>query len=169
MQLQLIPALDGSSIVIRKIRREENSPARDVDGAQSTTSVPLNQAGASAVRCEREQPTEVNGGQSVVRRNERRCRSPRSKPRSASTSSRGSTLQSPGSTGTLTLIQRLESIDRGMRPLELSTLLGVGKSTLYDWVDAGTIPAYRHRGVIFFDAALIAAWLRRQATQRPPA
>ena len=56
-----------------------------------------------------------------------------------------------------------------MRPLELATLLGVGESTLYDWIEAGTIPAYRHRGVIFFDPALIAAWLRRQATQGPPA
>jgi excisionase family DNA binding protein len=77
--------------------------------------------------------------------------------------------QAPGNTDTLTLIRRLELVDRGIRPLELAALLGVGKSTLYDWVDAGTIPAYRHRGVIFFDPALIAGWLRRQATQRPPA
>jgi excisionase family DNA binding protein len=68
-----------------------------------------------------------------------------------------------------TFVQRLESIDRGLRPLQLAALLGVGKSTLYDWVDAGTIPAYRHRGVIFFDPAMIAMRLRRQATQRPPA
>jgi len=67
--------------------------------------------------------------------------------------------------GALTLVQRLEAIDRGLRPMERASLLGVGKSTLYDWVEAGTVPAYRHRGVIFFDPALIAAWLRRQATQ----
>lgn len=72
--------------------------------------------------------------------------------------------QAPGHAGTLTLVGRLELVKRGMRPLELASLLGIGKSTLYDWVDAGTIPAYRHRGVIFFDPALIAIWLRRQAT-----
>jgi excisionase family DNA binding protein len=64
----------------------------------------------------------------------------------------------------LTLVQQLESIKHGLRPTELAPILGVGKSTLYDWVNAGTIPAYRHRGVIFFDPVLIASWLRRQAT-----
>ncbi len=72
-------------------------------------------------------------------------------------------------TGIQTLIQRLESIQRGIRPLELAAILGLGKTTLYDWIAAGTIPAYRHRGVVFFDPALIAIWLRRQATQGPPA
>jgi excisionase family DNA binding protein len=67
--------------------------------------------------------------------------------------------------GLLTLVGRLEAIDHGIRPLELAALLGVGKTTLYDWIAAGTIPAYRHRGVVFFDPAMIAAWLRRQSTQ----
>jgi excisionase family DNA binding protein len=67
--------------------------------------------------------------------------------------------------GPLTLVERLEAIDHGIRPLELAALLGVGKTTLYDWIAAGTIPAYRHRGVVFFDPAMIAAWLRRQSTQ----
>lgn len=48
----------------------------------------------------------------------------------------------------LTLVERLEAIDHGIRPLELAALLGVGKTTLYDWIAAGTIPAYRHRGVV---------------------
>jgi excisionase family DNA binding protein len=65
----------------------------------------------------------------------------------------------------LTLVERLEAIDHGIRPLELAALLGVGKTTLYDWITAVTIPAYRHRGVVFFDPAMIAAWLRRQETQ----
>ena len=65
----------------------------------------------------------------------------------------------------MTLVERLEAITHGMRPLELAALLGVGRSTLYDWIAAGTIPAYRHRGVVFFDPAMIAAWLRRQSTQ----
>jgi excisionase family DNA binding protein len=67
--------------------------------------------------------------------------------------------------GPLTLVERLEAIDHGIRPLELAALRGVGKTTLYDWIAAGTIPAYRHRGVVFFDPAMIAAWLRRQSTQ----
>lgn len=70
-----------------------------------------------------------------------------------------------GEQSPLTLVERLEAMNHGIRPLELAALLGVGKSTLYDWVDAGTIPAYRHRGVVFFDPAVIAAWLRRQSTQ----
>ena len=58
----------------------------------------------------------------------------------------------------LTLVERLEAIDHGIRPLELAALLGVGKTTLYDWIAAGTIPAYRHRGVVFLDPAMTAAW-----------
>ena len=33
----------------------------------------------------------------------------------------------------------------------------VSKTTLYDWIAAGTIPASRHRGMVFFDPAMIAA------------
>jgi len=64
----------------------------------------------------------------------------------------------------LTLVERLQSIAGGIRIAELAALLGTGRSTLYDWVEAGTIPAYRHRGVIFFDPVVIAMWLRQQAT-----
>jgi excisionase family DNA binding protein len=65
--------------------------------------------------------------------------------------------------GPITLIEQLDTFGRGMRPRELATLLGIGRSTLYEWVEAGTIPAYKHRGVVFFDPAMIAIWLRRQA------
>jgi excisionase family DNA binding protein len=58
-------------------------------------------------------------------------------------------------------------MQHGIRIAELATLLGTGRTTLYDWVEAGTIPAYRHRGVIFFDPVMIAAWLQRQATINP--
>ena len=87
--------------------------------------------------------------------------------RNASTSSAGGSQPVAGSAAP-TLVERLQNMKHGLRPVELALLLGVGKSTLYDWVDAGTIPAYRHRGVIFFDPALIAAWLRRQATKQHP-
>jgi excisionase family DNA binding protein len=52
----------------------------------------------------------------------------------------------------------------GIRVVRLAGLLGVGRSTLYDWIEAGTIPSYRHRGVIFFDPVVVAGWLRQQAT-----
>ena len=149
-------------------RIEDNFPMHNPNDAHEVPFVPLDQASSPATSSEREQLIELSSKESSVRRGERRCRSPRQNRRARSTSTRGSRPPTERSIGTPTLVQRLESIDRGMRPLELSMLLGVGKSTLYDWVDAGTIPAYRHRGVIFFDPALIAAWLRRQATQGPP-
>ena len=149
-------------------RIEDSFPVRNAKDEQAGPSVPLGQERSPAISSEREQLIELSVERSPEKRGERRCRSPRQNRRARSTSSRGSRPQTEGSIGTPTLVQRLESIDRGMRPLELAMLLGVGKSTLYDWVDAGTIPAYRHRGVIFFDPALIAAWLRRQATQGPP-
>jgi excisionase family DNA binding protein len=62
-----------------------------------------------------------------------------------------------------TLIEQLDAFGSGMRTRQLATLLGIGRSTLYEWVAAGTIPAYKHRGVVFFDPAMIAIWLRRQA------
>lgn len=67
----------------------------------------------------------------------------------------------------ITLVERLEAMQHGIRIAELAALLGTGRTTLYDWVEAGTIPAYRHRGVIFFDPVVIAGWLRRQATMIP--
>lgn len=86
------------------------------------------------------------------------------KVRSRTNFATGSTPKKGGQTQ-LTLVERLEAIDHGIRPLELAALLGIGKTTLYDWIAAGTIPAYRHRGVVFFDPVIIAAWLRRQSTQ----
>jgi predicted DNA-binding transcriptional regulator AlpA len=67
----------------------------------------------------------------------------------------------------MTLVERLEAMTKGIRIAELAALLGMGRTTLYDWVEAGTIPAFRHRGVIFFDPVVIAVWLRRQATVIP--
>jgi excisionase family DNA binding protein len=144
------------------------APSQDAIG-QDGSPVQLDQASSPAEVCEREQSTELSTGTSLPKHSEQRCRSRRSARRPPSSLSSVRRPQAPGNTDTLTLIRRLELVDRGIRPLELAALLGIGKSTLYDWVDAGTIPAYRHRGVIFFDPALIAGWLRRQATQRPPA
>jgi excisionase family DNA binding protein len=86
----------------------------------------------------------------------------RLKQNGSTSSGRGS--QPVAGSATPTLVERLQGMKHGVRPAELANLLGVGKSTLYDWVEAGTIPAYRHRGVIFFDPALIAAWLRERET-----
>jgi excisionase family DNA binding protein len=61
-----------------------------------------------------------------------------------------------------TLIEYLEAFGKGMRARQLAALLSVGRSTLYEWADAGTIPCYKHRGVVFFDPAIIAIWLRQQ-------
>jgi excisionase family DNA binding protein len=68
------------------------------------------------------------------------------------------------SPGPMTIMERLETMNGSMRIALLAVLLGVGRSTLYDWVEAGTIPCYRHRGVIFFDPVIIARWLRQRAT-----
>jgi len=65
--------------------------------------------------------------------------------------------------GPMTLIEKLDAFGKGMRARQLAALLGIGGSTLYDWVKAGTIPAYKHRGVVFFDPLEIANWLRQQA------
>jgi hypothetical protein len=63
--------------------------------------------------------------------------------------------------GPSTLIEKLDSFGKAIRPRQLAGLLG-GRSTLYDWVQAGTIPSYQHRGVVSFDPAVIAMWLRQQ-------
>ena len=64
--------------------------------------------------------------------------------------------------GPSTLIEKLDTFGKAIRPRQLAGLLGIGRSTLYDWVQAGTIPCYQHRGVVFFDPAVIAMWLRQQ-------
>jgi excisionase family DNA binding protein len=78
--------------------------------------------------------------------------------RSARTSRQASLVVDPR-----TLIEQLDAFGSGMRTRQLAALLGIGRSTLYEWVGAGTIPAYKHRGVVFFDPAMIAIWLRKQA------
>ncbi len=139
-------------------RAEAPSHVRDEQDESS-----VRQTTSPAQELSPEPPTDVAAATVSRARHDRRCRSPRS-PKARNSLARRSSPQKRDA-GALSLVQRLEAIDRGLRPIELAALLGVGKSTLYDWVEAGTIPAYRHRGVIFFDPALIAAWLRRQATQ----
>jgi excisionase family DNA binding protein len=64
--------------------------------------------------------------------------------------------------GPRTLIEKLDGFGKAMRPRQLAGLLSIGRSTLYEWVEKGTIPAYKHRGVVFFDPLKIANWLRQQ-------
>jgi excisionase family DNA binding protein len=80
------------------------------------------------------------------------------RPRRSARTSRQAPLVGPR-----TLIEQLDAFGSGMRTRQLAELLGIGRSTLYEWVEAGTIPAYKHRGVVFFDPAMIAIWLRQQA------
>ena len=47
---------------------------------------------------------------------------------------------------------------------EVSEILGVKVSTLYEWVRNGTIPSYRLNGLIRFDMDEIYAWAKSQST-----
>jgi excisionase family DNA binding protein len=51
---------------------------------------------------------------------------------------------------------------------ELADLLGLSKTTVYDWAQQGLIPHFNLLGSIRFDPATTAAWLRQQeiANQR---
>lgn len=166
--------LPAEQVVMRhSIRRRGNASLRDRSEQQFVGSEPAGvstDSNAPKEGTERSDPAWEPGEseprqESLGGSGKRSCRQQRTRAQCRTRSRFSAPKAGPQAAATLTLVQRLESIERGMRPLELATLIGVGKSTLYDWVDAGTIPAYRHRGVIFFDPALIAAWLSRQATQ----
>lgn len=102
-----------------------------------------------------------------LREGKRSCRTvrePNTNHQGHSEKQNGLAASAETSSQPMTLVERLETMTKGIRIAELAVLLGTGRTTLYDWVEAGTIPAYRHRGVIFFDPVVVAPWLRRQAT-----
>lgn len=44
---------------------------------------------------------------------------------------------------------------------EVSMLLGVKESTLYSWVNNGSIPSYKLNGILRFDLEEIEEWVRK--------
>ena len=109
-----------------------------------------------------EQTDRARQCRTILTKRQRRCRQ-REDSGAAKRSRRSpQTLRQEFVFGPSTLIEKLDSFGKAIRPRQLAGLLGIGRSTLYDWVQAGTIPAYQHRGVVFFDPAVIAMWLRQQ-------
>lgn len=49
---------------------------------------------------------------------------------------------------------------------EVSNLLGVKESTLYSWVNNGSIPSYKLNGVLRFDMEEIEEWVRKSKQTR---
>ncbi len=62
----------------------------------------------------------------------------------------------------MTLIERLDSMDRALTVAELANLLHLGKTAVYDMVQRGAIPCIRFGYSIRFDPHEIAEWLRRK-------
>ena len=99
---------------------------------------------------------------SILPKRQRRCRQPEGLGAAKRSRRSSQTLRQEFVFGPRTLIEKLDAFRNAIRPRQLAGLLGIGRSTLYDWVQAGTIPSYQHRGVVFFDPAVIAMWLRQQ-------
>lgn len=62
-------------------------------------------------------------------------------------------------TDALTLVQRLNRIERPLTAPALAELLGVSKITLYKMAHKGSIPSFRIATAVRFDARAIARWL----------
>lgn len=60
----------------------------------------------------------------------------------------------------MTIIKRLDGMERMLTIDELANLLALSPKTLYAKAKAGTIPVTRLAGALRFDPALIADWLR---------
>lgn len=98
----------------------------------------------------------------ILPKRQRRCRQ-REDSGDAKRSRRSpQTLRQEFVIGPMTLIEKLDTFGKAMRTRQLAGLLAIGRSTLYEWIEKGTIPAYKHRGVVFFDPLKIAMWLRQQ-------
>ena len=53
------------------------------------------------------------------------------------------------------------AVDRiTMTPLEVSTLLGVSRATIYTMVRENEIPHFKVRGKILFNSSIIIAWTK---------
>lgn len=61
---------------------------------------------------------------------------------------------------TYDLPTRIENLAGGFGAAKLATLIGMGRTTIYELVDAGRIPYFKVAGMIRFDPVTTAAWLR---------
>ena len=98
----------------------------------------------------------------ILPKQQRRCRQRKSSGTSKRSRRSPQALRQKFVFGPSTLIEKLDTFGKAIRTRQLAALLSVGRSTLYEWVEKGTIPAYKHRGVVFFDPLKIAMWLRQQ-------
>jgi excisionase family DNA binding protein len=71
-------------------------------------------------------------------------------------------LNSTRSEGTMTLIDKLKTIDRALTVPELAKLLHLGKTAIYDMVRRGAIPCIRFGYSVRFDPQEIAEWLQKR-------
>jgi excisionase family DNA binding protein len=65
------------------------------------------------------------------------------------------------------LATRIERWPHALTAPELADLLGLGKTTIYDFTKRGGIPHYRMAGSIRFDPATTAMWLRNREVAFP--
>ena len=67
----------------------------------------------------------------------------------------------------MTLPEKIERIDHAMTVTEISDLLNLGKTAIYEMTRRGAIPFYRLGGSVRFDPDAIAEWLRTHSIQGP--
>jgi excisionase family DNA binding protein len=65
------------------------------------------------------------------------------------------------------LATRIERRVSALTAPELADLLGLSKTTIYDWAKQGRIPHFNLSGAIRFDPAATAAWLRSRTVNCP--
>jgi excisionase family DNA binding protein len=63
-----------------------------------------------------------------------------------------------------TLIEIIEARRSAWTVRELAELLNLGKRSVYDWIDAGKLPAIKMGSVTRLDPKTTAAWLRARLT-----
>lgn len=66
----------------------------------------------------------------------------------------------------MSLIEKLNTMDRALTVTELANLLHLGKTAIYDMVRRGAIPCIRFGYSVRFDPHEIAEWLKNRHTGR---
>ncbi len=66
----------------------------------------------------------------------------------------------------MSLIERIEAMDRAITVSELAALLNLGKTAIYDMTRRSAIPHFRVAG-LRFDPQEVADWLRGRSIQPP--
>jgi excisionase family DNA binding protein len=72
-----------------------------------------------------------------------------------------------GASGETSLAARIEQTPHALTARELGSLLGLGRSAVYQLAQAGRIPSLRLGTTIRFDPLRIAAWLRQREVAAP--